>query len=129
MIGHPWKPEEIRQLVKDAGLDRGDEFLAGTQPENFIELGVADWSADLPLVLVHAARGTDVAMHLDRTDGKNGGSDYRAFARRGLPFVRFFGNYFDGYHEPIDTSDRIDARQVLRMTRVALASAWLLASD
>jgi hypothetical protein len=44
-----------------------------------------------------------------------------------VPFVRFFGNFFDGYHEPIDTPDRLDAGQVLKMARLALASAWLLA--
>ena len=29
-----------------------------------------------------AARASGLALHLDRTDGKHGGSDYRAFARR-----------------------------------------------
>ena len=54
---------------------------------------------------MQAARGLGLALHLDWTDGKSGGSDYRAFARKGRPFVRFFGNYFDGYHEPTDTID------------------------
>jgi hypothetical protein len=44
-----------------------------------------------------------------------------------VPFIRFFGDFFDGYHEPIDTPDRLDAGQVLKMARLALASAWLLA--
>jgi Zn-dependent M28 family amino/carboxypeptidase len=128
MIGHPCKPEELRQLVSDARLERGDEFLSKVTPSNFVELGVAEWATDVMAVLVRAARGTGLAMHLDRTDGRSGGSDYRAFARRGVPFVRFFGNYFDGYHEPGDTAEKLDPNQVLTMTRVALASAWLLAS-
>ena len=72
-------------------------------------------------------RATGFALHLDWTDGRSGGSDYRAFARNGRPFVRFFGNYFDGYHEPTDRVDTLDAGQVLRMARLALASAWLFA--
>ena len=128
MIGHPWKVEELRQLVADAELERGEDFLSKATPSNFVELGVAQWPPDIVPVLVRAARGTGVAMHLDRTDGRSGGSDYRAFARRNVPFVRFFGNFFDGYHEPGDTADKLDPNQALTMTRVALASAWLMAS-
>ena len=127
MIAHPWKPEEIRQLVADAKLDKGNEFLARVKTEEFIELGVPERWPFLWPILTHAARGTGVALHLDRTNGKSGGSDYRAFARRNLPFVRFFGNYFDGYHEPTDTADAIDPAQVQRMAKLALAAAWLTA--
>jgi hypothetical protein len=127
MIGHPWTAGELKTLVEDTRLERGAEFLAAVKPADFIELGVAEWASDLAPVLVQAARATGLALHLDWTDGKNGGSDYRAFARKGRPFVRFFGNYFDGYHEPIDTVEKLDAAQVLKMARLALASAWLLA--
>jgi len=51
----------------------------------------------------------------------------RAFARKARPFVRFFGNYFDGYHEPVDTVEKLDPAQVLKMARLAFASAWLFA--
>jgi hypothetical protein len=127
MIGHPWTSEELKTLVADTRLEEGAEFLAAVKPADFIELGVAEWAADLAPVLVQAARANGLALHLDWTDGKNGGSDYRDFARKGRPWVRFFGNYFDGYHEPADTVERLDAGQVLKMTRLALASAWLLA--
>jgi hypothetical protein len=128
MIGHPWTPAELRTLVTGAGLESGEDFLSKATPANFVELGVAEWATDLVPVLVRAARATGVALHLDRTDGRSGGSDYRAFARRKVPFVRFFGNFFDGYHEASDTAARLDANQVLTMTRVSLASVWLLAS-
>jgi membrane-associated protease RseP (regulator of RpoE activity) len=127
MIGHPWKAEEIRLLVEDARLDKGEEFLAKVRPADFLELGVASFAPGLGGVLKMAARGTGVALHLDRTDGKSGGSDYRDFARQGVPFVRFFGNYFDGYHEPTDTADKVDAGQVLKMAKLAFVSAWLFA--
>jgi hypothetical protein len=127
MIAHPWTAAELQTLVSDTKLEKGGEFLARTKPADFIELGVADSARDLAPVLVQAARATGLALHLDWTDGKSGGSDYRAFARKGRPFVRFFGNYFDGYHEPTDTVERLDAGQVLKMARLALASAWLFA--
>jgi hypothetical protein len=127
MIGHPWKAEEIRTLVADTRLDSGAAFLAAVRPADFVELGVAESAPQLGAVLAQAARASGLALHLDRTDGRHGGSDYRAFARKGLPFVRFFGNYFDGYHQPVDTADRLDAGQVLKMARLAFASAWLMA--
>jgi len=128
MIAHPWTAGELKTLVSDTKLEKGDEFLARVTPADFIELGVANSAQDLAPVLVKAARATGLALHLDWTDGKNGGSDYRAFARKGRPFVRFFGNYFDGYHEPTDTVEKLDPGQVLKMARLALASAWLLAN-
>jgi len=127
MIAHPWTAAELRTLVEDAKLEQRDRFLAAVKPADFIELGVADSAPDLGPVLVQAARATGLALHLDWTDGKSGGSDYRAFARRGRPFVRFFGNFFDGYHEPTDTIDKLDPGQVLKMARLALAAAWLFA--
>jgi hypothetical protein len=127
MIGHPWTADELKTLVSDTKLDKGDEFLARVKPADFIELGVADTAPDLAPVLVQAARATGLALHVDWTDGKSGGSDYRDFARKGRPFVRFFGNYFDGYHEPTDRVEKLDAGQVLKMARLALASAWLFA--
>ena len=128
MIGHPWTQAELQALVAESKLPRGEEFLAKVKPTEFVELGVADWAvADLGPVLAQAARGVGLALHFDATDGKNGGSDYRDFARHARPFVRFFGNYFDGYHEPTDTVEKLDVSQVLKMARLATAAAWLFA--
>ncbi len=127
MVGHPWTKAEIEKLVSETKLPRGEEFLTRVRPPDFIELGVAEWAPDVADALARAARGTGLALHLDRIDGTSGGSDYREFARRGLPWVRFFGNYFEGYHEPTDTVETLDVGQVRKMARLAVASAWLLA--
>jgi len=74
-----------------------------------------------------AARLTGLALHLDWTAGVHGGSDYRDFARARVPFLRFFGNFFKGYHEPGDTPAGVDAVQVQKTARLALTTAWLLA--
>ncbi|MDD5564581.1 MAG: M20/M25/M40 family metallo-hydrolase [Thermoanaerobaculaceae bacterium] len=127
MIGHPWLAEEIKKLVTDSRLPDGEAFLAGVEPADFVEPGLPLDAPELAAALRRAAGMTGLALHLDRTDGTHGGSDYRAFARAGVPFVRFFGNFFPAYHEPGDTADKLDASQVQRVARLALATAWLLA--
>ena len=127
MIGHPWTPDEMQKLVADAGLQDGGRFLDGLKPVDFAEPGVADFAPDLGPVLARAARGTGIALHLDRTPGVHGGSDYRDFARARVPFVRFFGNFFKGYHKPEDTPAGVDMAEVRKTARLALATVWLLA--
>lgn len=127
MIGHPWTADEIRTLVATTGLPDAATFLSSVRPEQFFELGLPATAPELEPVLKRVARATNVALHLDWTDGRHGGSDYRAFARKGIPFVRFFGNYFAGYHEPTDTADQVEPAQVLGVARLALGTAWLIA--
>lgn len=127
MIGHPWLAAEIRTLVTDAGLPDAEGVLGRTKPEEFIEPGVASWAPELGPVLARAGRGTGLTLHLDWTEGVNGGSDYRDFARARVPFVRYFGNFHPAYHHPEDTAESLDADQVRRVARLGLATAWLLA--
>ena len=118
---------EIAKLVTDSRLPDGEAFLAKVEPADFVEPGLPLDAPVIAAALRRAAGMTGLALHLDRTDGTNGGSDYRDFARAGVPFVRFFGNFFPAYHEPGDTADKLDASQVRRVARLALATAWLLA--
>ena len=127
MIGHPWLPDEIRKLVADAKLPDGEAFLAKVEPAAFAEPGLPPDAPELAAALRWAGPATGMALHLDRTDGTHGGSDYRDFARARVPFVRFFGNFFPGYHEPADRAESLDPAQVQRVARLALATAWRLA--
>jgi len=127
MIGHPWLPEEIAKLVADTGLEKGGDLLTAMAPANFVELGLPAGLPELDAALRRAAIANGLALHFDRTHGKFGGSDYRDFARAGVPFIRFFGNFHPAYHEPGDTAEALDAAQVQRVARLALATAWLLA--
>ncbi len=128
MIGHPWTPQELKKLVDEGWPGPGGAaFLAATKAQDFIEPGIAKGAPWLGPVLAEAATGLGTPLHLDWTEGVNGGSDYRPFARAGVPFVRFFGNYFPDYHKPGDTADRVDPAQVLKTARLAFATAWLLA--
>jgi hypothetical protein len=127
MIGHPWLAGEIRTLVNGAGLPDAEGVLSRLKPEEFVEPGLASWAPDLGPVLARAGRATGLTLHLDWTEGVNGGSDYRDFARARVPFVRFFGNFHPAYHEPEDTPEALDPAQVRRVARLGLATAWLLA--
>ena len=127
MVAHPWLPAEIRALVTEAGLPDAEGVLARTKAEEFVEPGVATFAPWLGPVLARAGRNTGLTLHLDWTEGVRGGSDYRAFAKARVPFVRFFGNFHPAYHEPGDTAESSDPAQVRRVARLGLATAWLLA--
>lgn len=127
MVGHPWTAADLKDLARDTGLGEGHPLLQDLDLASFAEPGLSDRDPALGPVLRQAGLGTGMSLHLDWTDGRSGGSDYRDFARRGLPFVRFFGSYFPAYHTPGDTADQVDPAQVRRMARLALATAWLLA--
>lgn len=127
MIAHPWKAEEIRDLVASAKLPGAEAFLAAARPETFSEPGLAIFAPDLGPLLATAGGAAGLALHLDWTEGVTGGSDYRDFARARVPFVRFFGSFHPDYHRPGDTPASIDPDQVRRVTRLGLATAWLAA--
>lgn len=127
MVAHPWKAEEIRDLVAGAELPDAEAFLAAARPDTFIEPGVASFAPDLGPLLARAGSAAGLALHLDWTDGVSGGSDYRDFARAGVPFVRLFGNFHPDYHRPGDTPASIDPDPIRRVARLGLAAAWLAA--
>ncbi len=125
MIGHPWTPADLQALAAEAKAPEG--FLQDLDPARFAEPGLSSSHRDLGPILRKAGLASGMSLHLDWTDGKNGGSDYRDFARLDLPFVRFFGSYFPEYHKPGDTLEKLDPAQVKRMASLVLATAWLLA--
>lgn len=127
MVAHPWKAEEIRDLVASAKLPDAEAFLAAARPDTFVEPGLASFAPDLGPLLSRAGSAAGLALHLDWTEGVTGGSDYRDFARARVPFVRFFGNFHPDYHRPGDTPASIDPDQVRRVARLGLAAAWLAA--
>lgn len=128
MIGYPWLAEDVRKLVKERGLPAGEAFLAGLDLRDFVAPGLPPGVPALETALRGAAVATGLALHLDFTDGKQGGSDYRDFARAGVPFVRFVDNYGPWYHQSGDTPERLDSGVVERFARLAFATAWALAN-
>ncbi|MGQ0732208.1 MAG: M28 family peptidase [Acidobacteriota bacterium] len=58
-----------------------------------------------------------------------GQSDSESFARLQVPTLLLFTGFHDDYHQPTDDWDRIDARGVAEIARLALAVTVRLASD
>lgn len=127
MIAHPWSEAELRALLDAARPPNRESFLERVKAEDLVEPGVATGAPWLGPLLAAAGTAAGAPLHLDWTDGRHGGSDYRAFARAGLPFVRFFGAFHADYHKPGDTPERLDPAHALKVARVVLATAWLLA--
>jgi len=124
MIGHPWTPSDFAALLKDTGTD--PSALGPVDLKHFAEAGHASWAPDLAPALTRGARATGMTLRLDPGEGTTGGSDYRPFARQRVPWVRFFGTFWPGYHSPQDTADQLDTAQVHRMARLILATLWEL---
>ena len=80
--------------MADTRLPDGEAFLAAVKTADFAEPGIPLDAPELEAALRWAGPATGMALHLDRTEGTRGGSDYRDFARAGVPFIRFFGNFF-----------------------------------
>jgi hypothetical protein len=114
--------------VKERGLPESEAFLAGLDLRDFVAPGLPPGTPALESALRGAAAATGLALYLDFTDGRQGGSDYRDFARAGVPFVRFVDNYGPDYHQSTDIPERLDAGIVERMSRLAFATAWALAN-
>ena len=111
----------------DKGLPGAEEFLAKVEPGAFTDPGLPPDAPHVEEALRWAGPIAGMSLYLDRTDGTRGGSDYRAFARTRVPWIRLFGNFFPGYHEPGDTPANLEPVQVQRMARLAFATAWRLA--
>lgn len=56
-------------------------------------------------------------------------SDHYNFARQGIPVIFFFNGEHDDYHKPTDTTSKIDADKIRRVTRMVLRMLMELQSD
>ena len=54
--------------------------------------------------------------------------DHLPFLQKGIPAVWLFGGFHPGYHEPVDTVDRIDFEKMARAVRLTVDAVRALAS-
>jgi Zn-dependent M28 family amino/carboxypeptidase len=91
------------------------------------------YSPDLMKVLRSAAReaGLTLDTKYDRDVAINVmfRCDHFPFLAAGVPAVWLFGGFHPGYHEPVDTADRLDYGKLTRVTRLAFAAAWAVANS
>ena len=78
----------------------------------------AVFCADLTRVLerVAAQAGVVVSDKSDRDSSMRAlfSWDYLPFLQKGIPVVWIFGGFHPGYHEPVDTIDRLDFDKLSR---------------
>jgi Zn-dependent M28 family amino/carboxypeptidase len=54
--------------------------------------------------------------------------DHLPFLQKGIPAVWLFGGFHPGYHEPVDTVDRLDFNKLTRVVRLTVGAVRMLAA-
>jgi hypothetical protein len=119
-------PFPLARCVAMLNLD-----MVGRGAKGEVQVG-GTWEApDLKKVLLEAYRKKKSGLALDLDGGKDiwQRSDQHSFHKRGVPALFFFAGFHDDYHQPSDRVEKIDLDKLVRITRLAYATAFLLAED
>jgi Zn-dependent M28 family amino/carboxypeptidase len=55
-------------------------------------------------------------------------SDHYNFARKGVPIIFYFNGTHKDYHQPSDTPDKIDYKQMAKRAQLVFYTAWEMAN-
>lgn len=58
-----------------------------------------------------------------------GASDQASFVERGIPSIMYFNGLHDDYHTTNDTADKLDYKNIKRVTQLVFLTAWELANQ
>ncbi|MBK9383944.1 MAG: M28 family peptidase [Planctomycetes bacterium] len=117
-------PFPLARCVAMLNLD-----MVGRGEKGNLQVG-GTWDApDLKKVLLEAYRKKKSGLVLDLEGGKDiwQRSDQYSFHRRGVPALFFFAGFHDDYHQPSDRVEKIDIDKLVRIAKLAYATAYLLA--
>ena len=140
-VAHPLRPLATTRAVLN--LDMIGRNEAHT-PESAEAYAITAGGSD-QLNLVGAIYSPDLAELLRRTSGGAGLSlsdkfdrdssmrtlfrcDHLPFLQKGVPAVWLFGGFHPGYHEPVDTIERLDFDKMERVVRLTVDAVRGLAS-
>jgi hypothetical protein len=106
-------------------------ITAGRSTE--LNLVGAAYSPDLADLLRRAAAGPAGLTLSDKFDHESSmrtlfRCDHLPFLQKGVPAIWLFGGFHPGYHEPVDTVDRIDFDKLARAVRLTVDAVRALAS-
>jgi hypothetical protein len=103
--------------------------LTASRP-NQLNLVGAVFSPDLEAVLQrHSARaGLELSTKFDRDSSMRAlfRCDHLPFLQKGVPAVWLFGGFHPGYHEPVDTVDRLDFDKMARVVSLTVLATRAL---
>src|SRR6185295_10429867 len=93
----------------------------------------AVYSPDLASLLRREAAGAAGLTLSDKFDRDSSmrtlfRCDHLPFLQKGIPAVWLFGGFHPGYHEPVDTVDRLDFDKMSRVVRLTVGAVRALAA-
>jgi Peptidase family M28/PA domain len=141
-VAHPLRP--LDKTIAVLNLDmigRNEEHTAESlgayeltaAASNQLNLVGAVFSRDLESVLVKEApaAGLSLSTKFDRDSSMRTlfRCDHLPFLQKGVPAVWLFGGFHPGYHEPVDTVDRLDFDKMGRVVRLTVSAVRTLAAS
>jgi hypothetical protein len=134
-VAHPLRPLETTVGVLNLDMIGRDEAhtpeslgayeLTASRPDQLNLVG-AVYSPRLQSVLEREApaAGLTLSTKFDRDSSMRAlfRCDHLPFLQKGVPAVWLFGGFHPGYHEPVDTVDKLDFEKLTRAVRLTAAT-------
>jgi Zn-dependent M28 family amino/carboxypeptidase len=139
-VAHPLRPLATTRAVLNLDMiGRHEEHTPESLGAYEITAGRSDrlnvvggaFSPDLAALLRREAAGAGLSLSdkFDRDSTMRAlfRCDHLPFLQKGIPAVWLFGGFHPGYHEPVDTIDRLDFDKLERAVRLTVAATHALA--
>ena len=141
-VAHPLRPLATTRAVLNLDMiGRNEEHTPESVGAYEITAGRSDrlnlvgaaYSPDLAALLRRASTGSGLTLSdkFDRDSSMRAlfRCDHLPFLQKGIPAVWLFGGFHPGYHEPVDTIDRLDFDKMERVVRLTMDAVRALASS
>jgi hypothetical protein len=140
-VAHPVRPLVTTRAVLNLDMiGRNEEhtpdsvgaYQITAGRSNQLNLVGAAYSPDLADLLRRESTGAGLTLS-DKFDRDSSmrtlfRCDHLPFLQKGIPAVWLFGGFHPGYHEPVDTIDRLDFDKMERVVRLTVDAVTTLAS-
>jgi hypothetical protein len=141
-VANPLRPLGTTRAVLNLDMiGRNEEHTAESLGAYDITAGRSDqlnvvgaaYSPELAAMLRRASTGAGLVLS-DKFDRDSSmrtlfRCDHLPFLQKGIPAVWLFGGFHPGYHEPVDTVDRLDFDKMTRVVRLTVDAVKTLASS
>jgi hypothetical protein len=141
-VARPLRPLSTTRAVLNLDMiGRGEAHTPESMGAYDITAGRSDqlnmvgavYSPDLASLLRREAAGAAGLTLSDKFDRDSSmralfRCDHLPFLQKGIPAIWLFGGFHPGYHEPVDTVDRIDFDKLARAVRLTVDAVRALAS-